>query len=61
MSGWPIHRAALRSVNGLRKQLGAMDWGGTDLGVVCKPMVDEIERLVREHRNRLREEMVSSE
>lgn len=55
MSGWPIHRAALRNINGLRKQLTAMGWGETDLGQVCAPMLDEIERLVRDDRNRKRE------
>ena len=54
MSGWPVHRAALRNLNGLRKQLALMGWDSASLAVVCGPLLDEVELQVRADRERKR-------
>lgn len=54
MIGWPLHRAALHNINGLRKQLAAMELHSCTVGDICTPWLDAMEQAVRDHRDILR-------
>lgn len=51
-----LHRAALRSVRGLRKQLGAMQPypSGVTLADIYAPVLDAIEHQIRDDAGRTR-------